>query len=355
MVVGGSVDQRYDDLLGRETSLQERQVYNVSVAYGLTSWLSLQLDVGRYSGDVTNFDTFRVDRRYVDLDNSLTYTANESLLTPFKDASMPISAGTLEQVPVLFSAVFRFRKDSPFNPILGAGVGMIFTDFEESGALKDLNQEILRGFRRTQMLLGTAYNTQRIEDRYGNVLGDTNCTVPANSIYFLPQFACALGQKQLEAFLADPTLDDETKEALVALLTPAINEGFIPRRPFITTEVEDAFEYHFMGGAEYHFNENWSAYVVGRYTFTRASFRIRISDNGNVVTAAHTPDRSQAIRFETDQAKFIYLAEANCDDVAVGERSCVVYPDLLRDEITVQGGEINLSGLTLGFGLRYSF
>ena len=46
IVVIGSNDRRQDDLLGRETAVEERQIYNLSVGYGLTSWLSLQVDVG---------------------------------------------------------------------------------------------------------------------------------------------------------------------------------------------------------------------------------------------------------------------------------------------------------------------
>jgi opacity protein-like surface antigen len=349
--VDGSIDLRADDLLSRETSVQERQIYDFSVSYGLTSWLSLQFDVGRYSGDVANLDTFRVSTRYANLDGDGIPEDSDIVSTPLKDASIPISAGTLEQIPVGFSAVFRFRKDSPFNPILGAGVGMIFTDFEDSGAFEELNQEILRGFQRTQLFTdGKAWNTQRIEDRYGNVIASTDCTIPADND--TPSFACTLGQEQLEELIEQyPELEKEFR----AIYENSINEEFIPTRPFITAEVDDAFEYHFMGGAEYHFNEHWSAYVVGRYTFTRANFRIRISDNGNLVTPNPTDDPSQAIRFDTDQAKFVFLSESNCDTNAQAETGCSIPPQLLEDTTVVQGGEINLSGFTLGFGLRVSF
>jgi opacity protein-like surface antigen len=350
VVVDGSIDQRSDDLLARETSIQERQVYNFSVAYGLTSWLSLQFDVGRYSGDVANLDTFRVARSEVDINGNLIIESNEYLQTPAKDASIPLSAGTLEQIPVSFSAVFRFRKDSPFNPILGAGVGMIFTDFEESDAFNELNREILSGFQRTQVFSGTAWNTQTIQDRYGNSIASTDCSIPANSS--IPSAACSLGQEELARLIAE---NPDIEQELRLVYEPSINEAFIPTQPYITVEVDDAFEYHFMGGAEYHFNENWSAYVVGRYSFTRANLRVHISDNGNLVTASPTADPSQAIHFETDQAKFVFLSNTNCDDNARDDSSCLLTQSPQLNDVVVQGGEINLSGFVLGVGLRVSF
>lgn len=363
----GSVDLRQDDLLGRETEVEERQIYSFSAAYGLTSWLSLQFDLGYYRGNVSNLDTFRIGRAFVDeVDGSLNNVTIEDIVTtPVHDASFPISAGRLEQIPVSLSAVFRFRKDSPFNPILGAGVGFIFTDFEESDAFRDMNDAILRGFQRTQVLLGLADNRQIIRDRFGGTIGSTTCAEPANQVGH-PEDACILGAQKLEeqirALEADPTLDPATREFYIQItreqFAPYINEAFIPRKPFITTHVEDAFEYHFIGGAEYHFNEHWSAFVLGRYQFSRANLEIRISDNGNTVI---NPFTGQPVRFETDQARFVFLSESNCDSlkqqqaVSSGEAACLSQPNLVNDEITVQSGEINLSGFTLAFGVRFTF
>jgi hypothetical protein len=370
-VVDDSIDLRQDDLLGRDTSVEERQTYSFSIAYGLTSWMSLQLDVGRYSGNVSNLDTLQISRHWVDInqDNRLLLDTNphEDLSTPFHDASVPISAGRLTETPILLSALFRFRRDSPFNPILGAGVGMIFTDFKESGALRDLNSRILEGFQRTQLQSTNtgeeAANLQLILDRYGNTLGDTTCRFPANDTGS-PRQACTLGEKLLEEQLAKPEVQNDPE--LAAFLRESygltINQAYLPQRPFITTQVENAFEYHFTGGAEYHFNDKWSAFVLGRYSFTSANLQVRISDNGNLVTPAQTRDASQRKTFETDQARFEFLSAENCDlskrdaMIAEGLNPCLV-PEggLLTDVVTVQGGKINLSGFTLGFGFRYTF
>ena len=85
-----------------------------------------------------------------------------------------------------------------------------------------------------------AVNSQLITDRYANILADTNCAIPANSLD--PTSACTLGQEKLAALLANPEYDDETKALFKEIYGPSINEAFIPKNPFITAEVDDAFE-----------------------------------------------------------------------------------------------------------------
>lgn len=356
VVVDSSIDPRQDDLLGRETAVQERQTYGLSLSYGLTSWLSLQMEVGYYKGSVDNLDTFRVGRSFVDINQDNVILTSEQVSTAPHDASLPISTGRLEQIPVSLSAVFRFRKDSPFNPILGAGVGMIFTDFEESSDFREMNRAILEGFQRTQIFnqgsSDFAENVQLITDRFGRQIASTDCTGPADAMN-RPDAACSLGREQLEALLQDPNVPPEFHQILIESYQPLINEQAIPRRPFITTEVDDAFEYHLMGGAEYHFNERWSAFVLGRYQFTRANLRIRITDNGNLVTPTSAAGPSQAIHFDVDQAKFTFLSASNRQGLlgtGPGQQ-----PSPVNDEIIVQGGEIDLSGFTLAFGVRFTF
>ncbi len=374
-----TVDQRSDDLLGRETALEESQIYNFGVAYGLTSWLSLQLDVGHYEGDVSNLDTFRIGRRFVDInnDNFLVEADGELLKTPLKDASVPITVGSLEQIPVMLSAVFRFRKDSPFNPILGVGVGWMFTDFKQSGAFKDLNDQILRGFRNTVDWNGKANNVQQIvpADDLGAIpIVNSTCEIPVNSAGGRMEVACApelvdgVLQQWEENILpgqiilwrdilglppdeVDRRIEEARQTELASLLKSA-NAAFVPTRPFITTEIDDSFAYQIMGGAEYHFNARWSAYIIGRYLFTRSTLKVRISDNGNLLTPTRTNDPSKAIVFDLDEARFIYLSESNIPGSGTGGGQ---QPKLVNDEVLVQAGEINLSAFSLSAGIRFTF
>jgi opacity protein-like surface antigen len=364
IIVSGSTDLRQDDLLGRETEAEEGQTYNFAVAYGLTSWLSVQIDLGYYEGNVSNFDTFQISRRYTDVDgDNLIDTNRETFQTPFHDASVPMSAGELRQIPLTFSALFRFRKDSPFNPILGAGVGWVFADLRESQALADLNAEILQGFQRTQFF-GTASNTQIVRDAAGNAIVTSTCAAPANRLTN-GAYACTKGIAELDRIIqelrdlaaADPDnaeLYRIIEEEKRAEFSPLINADFIPTRPMVTAEVEDGFAYQFTGGAEYHFNQNWSVYMLGRYLATKASIRIRITDGGNLFTAKPTDpgiEQVQPVKFELKEALFEFNAEGNI------EAQEGVTQDLppLNDQIYVQGGEINLSSFSLLFGLRYTF
>jgi len=353
-------DTRQDDLLGRETSNEEVQTFNFSVAYGLTPWLSLQVDLGYYEGNVSNLDTFRMYRHYAALDSD--NVNDDPLQTPLHDASVPINVGQLEQIPMTVSAIFRFRRDSPFNPILGAGVGWVFTDLQDSQAFSDLNAEILRGFQRTQLIDGSASNMQLITDVHGNPVVNSDCAMPANR-FTTPTQACTRGIAELEIVIQsirelaaqDPgnadyyrLVEEEYRNAFAA----AINSAFIPTRPLVIAEVDDGFAYQLTGGAEYHFNDNWSVYMIGRYLATKADLRVRITDNGNLFTARPTDpglETVQPVKFSLKEALIEFNAQGNLEDplVQVGPT--------LDDEIYVQGGDINLTSFSLIFGLRYTF
>ena len=159
---------------------------------------------------------------------------------------------------------------------------------------------------------------------------------------------------------ADAQIESARQAELDSLIRSA-NAEFVPTQPFITAEVEDGFAYQLIGGAEYHFNEHWSAYVLGRYLGTDADLVVRISDNGNTVTPSILSE--EPTTFETNEARFLFLSESNCnfqgtvldpctsgDEISQNEQ-----PKLINDEIFVQGGKINLSSFAIGFGVRYTF
>jgi len=354
-VTPGSVDQRQDDLLGRETSAEESQTFNLGVSYGLTPWLSLQVDLGYYRGNVSNLDTFRIDQRYIDDNFDNVYDLRHR--TPFHDASVPISVGELQQVPLTFSAIFRFRRDSPFNPILGAGVGWVFTNLEESQAFADLNAEILRGLQRTQFSGGTLSNLQRITDVNGTQVVESDCSLPAKRLGSgFELLACAKGYAFLEAAIQaakdEGTYYPGLEEELYQQFAEPLNATFIPTRPLVTAEVDDGFAYQLTGGAEYHFNDRWSVYMLGRYLATKATLRVRISDNGNLFTARPTDpgtETVQPVMFNLKEALIEFNAEGNLEPPLTQQGAT------LDDEIFIQGGDINLSSFSLIFGLRYTF
>jgi len=352
-------DPRGDDLLGRETEIEEAQTYNASIAYGLTSWLSLQVDVSYYEGNISNLDTFQIERRFVD--KELDNVFNDEIATPFQDASVPLGIGDLQQIPVMLSAIFRFRKDSPFNPILGAGVGWFFADLNESQAFENLNTTILQGFQRTQIFTD-AENLQMIQDVDGVEIVNTDCSLPATRLNTATR-ACTKGVAGLEALIQqirDSDLNDNDKETQIERqrqkFEEAINADFIPTRPMVVAQVEDGFAYQLLAGAEYHFNDRWSTYFLGRYLVTDAGLEVRITDNGNTLTAVPTDpgiEPVQTVSFELEEAVFRFNARANLE----GELGSLPGRQLkeLEDQIYVQGGDINFTSFSLLFGLRYSF
>ncbi len=349
-------DPRRDDLLGRETEIEEAQTYNASIAYGLTSWLSLQLDVSYYEGNVSNLDTFQIERRFAAIESDNVH--NDLIETPFQDASVPLGIGDLEQIPVMLSAIFRFRKDSPFNPILGVGVGWFFADLNESQAFEDLNTTILQGFQRTQ-IFNNASNTQIITDVDGIQIVNTDCSLPATRLN-TPERACTKGVAELEALIQeirDSGINDpEFEEQRRQIYEEAINADFIPTRPMVVARVEDGFAYQLLAGAEYHFNERWSTYFLGRYLVTDAGLEVRITDNGNTLTAKPTDPGIEPVRpvtFEMDEAVFRFNARANLEGPLDGGPGRQVKK--LEDQIYVQGGDINFTSFSLLFGIRYSF
>ncbi|MEE9230906.1 MAG: hypothetical protein V3U86_09390, partial [Acidobacteriota bacterium] len=107
-----------------------------------------------------------------------------------------------------------------------------------------------------------------------------------------------------------------------------------------------------------HFNDRWSAYVLGRYLVTDAKLKVRISDNGNLVTRTTGDGKEEAIHFETDDAVFHFVSDLNLEKAALitdGAPIGSAQPEILDSFISVQGGEIDLTSFSLAAGIRYTF
>lgn len=209
-------DPRPDDLLARETAIEETFKLDLDGGYGLTSWLSLQLDVSYFKGSVGPIDTFLRD--HFPCDNSSIpgqcISDNAAILTAFKDRELdiPTDAGEITEIPVSLSAVARFRKDSPLNPYVAVGFGYIFADMDVSQDVADLNQRIhdmhIRG-------IANEFDKNLIKD-----------------------------QDQI--------------------LAPA---GKVPFRNALRVEANNSYEWHLAAGAEYFLNDKFSLVFDARYIF----------------------------------------------------------------------------------------
>jgi hypothetical protein len=132
-------DRRPDDLLARETTIDEEWRFDLNASYGVLDWFSVQFDTSYYKTDIVQLDTFLQLREPFDANNDGIINLAETVLAG-PTQSQPILGGELELIPVSFSAVFRFLRDRPLNPYIGVGAGYIFTDVTPSDDLNERNE-----------------------------------------------------------------------------------------------------------------------------------------------------------------------------------------------------------------------
>jgi len=305
-------DPRPDDTLSRETTLQEGFQFDFNASYGITPWFSLQFDAGYYEANIVQFDTYVEERSFYRNPNDPTdvvFSDQDEDVVLFSQ-SQPIVAGTVTQIPLSLTGVFRFRRDSPLNPYIGVGGGVIIAESTESEALLALNNKL--------------ENAVMLLEGYYNYIDFGPCQDPRCLEY----------------------------------------DG-------IKVDVQTGSEYHFTGGAEYFFNSNLSVYFDARYTFASAAVEIDVDG----------ADQKQ-FQYESTADTFIF-----CDDPSLngspffpvgfdrgsdglfqlpGQDGVLGTDDdfpgcrpgtgtRLSDQILVQGGEISLSGLKVGVGIRWYF
>jgi opacity protein-like surface antigen len=215
-------DPRPDDLLSRESAIEETFRFEVTAGYGMTSWLSLQFDASYFEGDVGPIDTFV---RQPFLGSNLPN--NPPGFVGLEERTIPIQAGTITEIPVSLSGVIRFRKDSPLNPYVMIGAGMLFAEMDVSGDV-----------------------------------GDLNARLDAARIRF--------ARNEYNETLTPPEFQGENVDGTVPLLWP------------VNVNVEDAFEWHLGAGAEYFFNERFSMIFDARYMFANQSVNITLGGEDQV-------------------------------------------------------------------------
>ena len=346
-------DPRQDDLMGRATKVEEKQRFDFSAAYGLTSWLSLQVDTGLYQGDVAPLDVLVITERIATPSGVIT-EVNPDIVQ--EGVSEPITVGRLTQIPISVNAVVRFRRDSPFNPFLGFGVGYMFNSLSVNGSFDDLNSQILRGFNRVlfrneagQPEKSDLINLQEIYS--GFIASENSSSDPGGQPNLVYNVDCTN--------IGDSTPGITNTCRPLPLDPDPRRYAALPTEPFIHTDVQDGFLYQFSVGADYHFNERWSAYVSARYLVTDSRVSVRIEGN----------DPNQG-PFSLQEATFRYTAETNksTGDQGDGRFEICTPPGApfctdpataqavpLQERVLVQGGDIGLSAFTLGAGIRFTF
>ena len=288
-------DPRPDDTLSRETTLDEGLRLDLNFAYGLTDWMSIQVDTGVYQADVVQLDTFVVERELVDFNGDGILLESETFSFV---QSQPITAAEITQIPVSVSGVFRFLRGSPVNPYFGAGVGYIFVDAEPTPQLEEIDQ-----FLAQQSII-------------------------LKGVYTHPAFI--------------------------------ICQGFLcPPYSGVRFEVEDATEWHLMGGLEYFVNSKFAIYFDARYNFISEDASVNV-DGGEQVTFLFTSPKDN-LSFCTDPIFDNYFDTnfpgGTFDRISMGVAE-ICRPGTnvrLTDETLIQGGKINLSAFNIGLGVRWYF
>ena len=219
---GPFCDPRPDDLLGRESTIEETFRLEVTAGYGLSSWLSLQFDASYFKGDVGPVDAF-VRQAYL----GSNIPSQPVGFAALQETIIPVQAGEITEIPVSLSGVIRFRKDSPLNPYVMFGGGIIFAEMEVDDDVAALNER----------LSGAHIRAARSE-------WNNNITPP--------QFA-------VES-----------------------SSGTVPFQWPVNVNVEDALEWHVGAGAEYFFNDRFSMVFDARYMFADQSVNITIGSHDQV-------------------------------------------------------------------------
>jgi opacity protein-like surface antigen len=306
-------DFRPDDYISRETAIEDTISYSLSAGFGMTERFTLQVEVGWFEGEIGKIDTYLEDT--FPLENPF----NPAVYIDTRQTTESITAGTVTEIPVTLSGVVRFLTDGPFNPYVGAGAGMVFTQIDALDDIVALNDRL------------DAMRVRAVLDERGN---------------------------------------DLTPREFFALR----GSGRVPLTHPMTVEVDDAIGFHLMTGLEYFPTDRISIVADLRYTFLDQEVRIDLEgedevifdhfsevvfrDDGSVKYFRNSPSAPNPMVDPNDPTKGLVGCVANSrgDFDKDGHTDDVCYNTNLGNALgnfLVQGGEINLSGFTAQIGMRF--
>jgi len=244
-------DDRPDQNMLNEPSARDNFKWDFSASYGLTRWLALEMAAGYMKTAVGNIEYFTTDREKFIGGGTPSGGNNASVCGPSGNGlcfNYPGTAGTgasdrfnefipvgdLTEIPLQLSALVRFRPESPLDPYIGLGIGYIFTNIETGEEFNDR---------------ASAVEALNITVGFGG-----------------------------EVDIGDNNRRQETP-------------GYHPAP--LQAEVNDAFEFHAVGGIDYYFNEHMSMYVDARYIWSDAHVDITTDGAHQVRLSAYYPGRLQ--------------------------------------------------------------
>jgi opacity protein-like surface antigen len=308
-------DPRNDDAQGLKLQIDSAPRVTLSAQYAITKIFIVEMSAGYQRGDVGNIELqaeFALDPREVDQRFKFRCagcSANE--LAPPLPA---ISAGEIEMVPLMVTALARFRPRASFNPYIGAGIGYIITGFEPSSELDSLSKNM-------DSSIGRFTQLQTFPNRF-NPVGTEGDLGPVN------------------------------------------------------VEVPDTFEWHLMGGVEYTFKRKWATYLDINWAFTSQAMTLTF-DPPSPSVGISVPNKRVFVTDPEATATYgaIEILEGGIVDggslqpidpnapseiCEVTPSACVFdgsKPDGVPDPgiYYIKSGTLDYENVTLAIGVRYTF
>jgi len=124
-------DPRNDSAAFSNFGLEPQLGGVLGVAYAINRQWYVEASVGYRRGDVGNVEVQSM------FDGAVITTEQ-----PLNFSIFNLNGGTIQQVPVQFTAGIRFRPKASFNPYLCGGVGYTFNSFTPSDELNDLSRTL---------------------------------------------------------------------------------------------------------------------------------------------------------------------------------------------------------------------
>jgi opacity protein-like surface antigen len=303
-------DPRNDSAVFSSLGIESSPIVTLAGQYAVNNIFIVEGSVGYQKGDLGNVEV------------QAQFEPSEFEEVPFNFRPFLVDGGELTRIPVMLTAMGRFRPRASFNPYLGGGVGYAFIGYDTSPEFDALSQAL-----------------------DASIGGQTRLTP---SIPGTPE-------------LVVPSPDQFTDL-----------EG-------ATVDARDTFEWHVAGGAEYSFKRGMAAFLDARYTLSSRSIRVGFNNGTDLGIAVPqlTDFTFSPVAFETFGAVFItqgglvdggqlvqvplpnFPPTTNCQ--AQPQFFYLEFMENMPDGVLdpglyyVQGGEFKYDGLALQVGFRYTF
>ena len=249
----GSVDERPDINIMNQASIHDDFMLDFRGSYGLTRWLALEAGVSYMSAPVGNIEFYNnnVDQEISSPTDTVVRQVspacgpNASTLsdcwewTPQSPNAVKhntfLPVGTITEIPVQLSGLVRFRPESPLNPYIGLGFGYIIADLKH----------------------GDEFNQ-------------------AASVFSDPNFIVSSADE------GEYTINNRCRRE-----NGASCNSFHPGP--LEANVNNHWEWHAIGGVDYHTSDHFAFFVDARYVWTQGAVDIRTDDAHQVRFAINDP------------------------------------------------------------------